>query len=389
MTGTELAGYDRGMTLTARQLNRATLARQMLLRREPLDIVEAVHRIVAVQAQEAASPYIALWDRVAPFDPADLDAATLEQAIVKTQLMRITLHAVAADDYPTFHEAMQGTLRAARLHDRRFANEGVSIDDTLALVPDLLTFAAKPRVNTDVEAWLDARFGTPKPYVWWALRQCGPFVHATTGGAWSFGTRPAYVAAREPARPGDTAASMRSLVLRYLAGFGPATVQDIAQFSTIYRPPVQEALASLGDALVRYEGPGGTTLYDIPDGTLPSEETPAPSRLMPMWDSVLLAYADRSRIVPPVYRKLVARSNGDTLPTLLVDGYVAGVWRPVEGGIEATAFHPLSEDAWAGLETEATALIAFLADRQPDVYRRYGRWWADLPSAEVRILGHS
>ncbi len=140
---------------------------------------------------------------------------------------------------------------------------------------------------------------------------------------------------------------------------------------------------------MRYEGPGGTTLYDIPDGILPSEETPAPSRLLPMWDSVLLAYADRSRIVPPVYRKLVARSNGDTLPTLLVDGYVAGVWRPVEGGIEATAFHPLSDDAWAGLETEATALIAFLADRQPDVYRRYGRWWTDIPSAEVRILGRS
>ena len=124
---------------------------------------------------------------------------------------------------------------------------------------------------------------------------------------------------------------MRSFVLRYLAGFGPATVQDIAQFSTIYRTPVQEALASLGDVLVRYEGPGGTTLYDIPDGILPSEATPAPSRLLPMWDSVLLAYADRSRIVPPVYRKLVARSNGDTLPTLLVDGYVAGRLAPGRG----------------------------------------------------------
>ncbi len=187
MTGAELAGYDPAVTLTARQLNRATLARQLLLRREPLEVVEAVHRVVALQAQEAASPYIALWDRVAPFDPAELDAAFAEQAIVKTQLMRITLHAVAAGDYPTFHEAMQGTLRAARLHDRRFANEGVSIDDTLALVPELLTFAATPRVNADVEGWLDARFGAPKPYVWWALRQCGPFVHATTGGAWSFG----------------------------------------------------------------------------------------------------------------------------------------------------------------------------------------------------------
>ena len=106
-----------------------------------------------------------------------------------------------------------------------------------------------------------------------------------------------------------------------------------------------------------------------------------------MWDSTLLAYKDRSRVIPSDHRRLAIRSNGDVLPTLLVDGFVAGVWRPVEGGIEATAFHPLDDDTWAGLETEARALIAFLADRQPDVYRRYSRWWANLPSAEVRVLG--
>ena len=105
-----------------------------------------------------------------------------------------------------------------------------------------------------------------------------------------------------------------------------------------------------------------------------------------MWDSILLAYADRSRVIPPDYRKLVIRINGDCLPTLLVDGYVAGVWRPVEGGIEATAFHRLSDEAWGGLETEARALVAFLADRDPAVYRRYTHWWKTLPNAEVRLL---
>ena len=105
-----------------------------------------------------------------------------------------------------------------------------------------------------------------------------------------------------------------------------------------------------------------------------------------MWDSILLAHADRSRIIPPEYRKLVTRSNGDVLPTLLVDGYVAGVWRPVEGGIKVTAFHRLADDAWEGLEGEACALVAFLANREPAVYRRYARWWAELPSAEVRVL---
>jgi hypothetical protein len=375
-----------GPPLTWRQLNRATLARQVLLGREPIGPVEAVRRIVALQAQEPASPYIALWNRVSPFDPAILDRAFADQAVVKAQLMRITLHAVAADDYPAFHEAMQPTLRAARLNDRRFTSEGVPVDQVEALAPDLLAFTSTPRSNADVERWLEARLGASKPRVWWALRQYGPFVHAVTGGPWSFGPRPTYVSALEQGRPRDEAASVRHLVVRYLDGFGPATMQDIAQFGTIYRPPIRAALQSLGDALVQYEGPDGATLYDVPGGVVPPEDTPAPPRLLPMWDSTLLAYADRSRIVPPAYRTLVMRSNGDVLPTLLVDGTVAGVWRPVAGGIEASAFHALPHDAWAGLEAEAQGLMAFMGGREPMVYGRYARWWSKLPIAEVRVL---
>ena len=375
------------MKLSARQLNRATLGRQLLLQREPLDVIDAVHRIVALQAQEPASPYIALWNRVTDFDPTDLDRAFASHDVVKASLLRITLHAVTAGDYPAFHEAMQRSLRAARLDDARFTREGVTVDDVEALVPDLLAFAVDPRSNQDVERWLEERFAMPKPRVWWALRHYGPFVHAATGGPWSFGPRPAYTGSPEQARPGDVASSMRWLVRRYLEGFGPATVADIAQFSTIYRPPVRDALASLGDELERYEGPDGAQLFDVPGGALPPEDAPAPPRLMAMWDSTLLAYADRARIVPPDYRKQVIRRNGDVLPTLLIDGTVAGVWRPVDDGIEATAFHRLPDDAWDGLEAEARALRALVADRDPTVYRRYGRWWAGLPSAEVRLLG--
>jgi Winged helix DNA-binding domain len=116
------------------------------------------------------------------------------------------------------------------------------------------------------------------------------------------------------------------------------------------------------------------------------EDTPAPPRLMDMWDSILLAYFDRRRIMPPDYRRLVTRSNGDVLPTVLVDVYVAGMWRPAEGGIEATAFHRLPDDAWEGLAAEARSLMAFLANREPTVYRRYDRWWRTLLGAEVRPL---
>jgi hypothetical protein len=126
-------------------------------------------------------------------------------------------------------------------------------------------------------------------------------------------------------------------------------------------------------------------LYDVPGVPVPDEDTPAPPRLLPMWDSVLLAYADRSRVIPPEYRRVVIRSNGDVLPTLLVDGYVAGVGRAVEGGIEASAFRPLPDETWAGLAAEAASLLRLL-DRDPLVYGRYDHWWRDLPAAEVRLL---
>ena len=150
------------MNLTARQLNRATLARQLLLRREPLDVVDAVHRIVAVQAQEPASMYVALWNRVADFDPADLDRALFDRTIVKATVVRITIHAVDARDYPAFHEAMQPSLRASRLYDTRFTVAGVSIGETDALLPDLLAFADRPRTGAELEAWLDDRL-LPRP----------------------------------------------------------------------------------------------------------------------------------------------------------------------------------------------------------------------------------
>jgi winged helix DNA-binding protein len=377
----------RGTRLTARQLNRATLGRQLLLRRKRLDVVEAVRRAVALQAQEPASPYLALWNRLAGFDPAELDRAFADHSVVKGTLMRITLHAVDATDYSAFHEAMQPSLRAARLNDRRFRGTGLTTDDALALLPDVLKFAAKPRTNAEGEAWLDERIGvTPKPGVWWAFRQFGPLQHHATGGPWSFGPRPSYVAARNHAPPEDRDASVQWLVRRYLEGFGPASVQDIAQFSTMYRPPIREAVTAMAEALERFEGPEGAELFDVPGGLLPPEDSPAPPRLMAMWDSVLLASRDRVRVIPPDYRRLVIRSNGDVLPTLLVDGYVAGVWRPVEGGIEATAFHKLSKDDWRGLETEAAALVKFLAEREPLVYRRYARWWTSLPGAEVRVI---
>ena len=374
------------MNLTARQLNRATLDRQLLLRRVPLGVAEGVRRIVALQAQEAASPYIALWNRLAAFDPVDLDTAFLDRSVVKATLMRITLHAVSAHDYPAFHAAMVSSLRASRYYDRRFTSTGLTVEEADAVLPELASFTTRPRTKAEIGAVFEARMGERGERAWWALRTFAPLHHAPTGGPWSFGLRSSYLAAGTTLSPASRDESIRCLVRRYLEGFGPASVADVARFTMLTRAVARDALRSLAGELEQMDGPDGSELFDVAGAALPAEGVLAPPRLLPMWDSILLAYDDRSRVIPPHYRTLAMRDNGDVLPTLLVDGYVAGVWRPVPGGIEATAFHQLSDDAWAGLSAEAASLVAFLRKRDPIVYRRYGHWWKALPGAEVRLL---
>jgi hypothetical protein len=380
--------------ITERELNRATLARQLLLDRAPLSVTDAMRRVVALQAQQPASAYLALWNRMADFDPAELDGAFASHRVVRAQLMRVTMHAVHVQDHQVFREAMEPTLRASRLGDPRFRASGLTAEDADGLMSGLLDFADQPRTGPECEAWLAGRLGAPMPpLAWRMLRQYAPLWHAPTDGPWLFGSR-AYVAARPRpvlADPDVSGLALQTLVRRYLEGFGPASIADMAQFAMVQRARVKAAVQALGGSLQQWEGPGGTVLYDVPGAPLPAGDTPAPPRLMAMWDSTLMAYTDRSRVTPPGYRKLVRRMNGDVLPTLLVDGYVAGVWRAVQDGIEATAFHALDGFAWEGLAAEARALVPLLADREPGVYGRYHHWWAklagaELPDAETRLL---
>lgn len=347
-----------------------------------------MRRAVALQAQEPASPYLALWNRLAGFAPADLDAAFAAGRVVKAPLMRITLQAVHRDDYPAFRHAMASSLRASRVNDRRFTGLGLTADQVDALIPDLLAFTAQPRSNADLDAWTRDRLGDlPPPGAWWALRTYGPFVHAPAAATWTFGPRPRYTAGPVADPTGPAEPAVLHLIRRYLAGFGPATVADIAQFTLLRRPVVRAALAADRQDLRDRPGPDGAELFDLPDRPLPDADRPVPPRLLGMWDSVLLAYADRSRLIPPAYRAAVIRRNGDVLPTLLVDGRVAGVWRSTVAGIEAGAFHPLPDEVWAALADEATALVALLAGRDPEVYRRYDHWWdKGLPIVRSGLL---
>jgi hypothetical protein len=148
------------VSISARGLNRATLARQLLLRREPLGVADGVRRVVALQAQEAASPYVALWNRLADFDPADLDAAFADGTVVKSHAVRITLHAVLAADYQPFREAMEPSLRSARLRDERFKASGLTEQDADALVAEVLAFTHQPRPAAELKAWLEETPGS-------------------------------------------------------------------------------------------------------------------------------------------------------------------------------------------------------------------------------------
>jgi hypothetical protein len=222
--------------------------------------------------------------------------------------------------------------------------------------------------------------------LWPALRAVGAFRHAPTAGPWSFGRRPAFLPCTVAAddEPGATA----ELVRRYLTAFGPATVADMSQFTILKRSTLRDVVESMSD-VVAVGGPDGSQLVDVSrvDPPTDAETASLPARLLGMWDSVLLAYADRSRVIPDEHRPHVIRRNGDVLPTVLVDGLVRGVWRASTDAIEVRAFEPLDDATLGGLDGEARDLRRLLADREPAVFSRFGRWWDRLPAGPTIRIG--
>ena len=197
------------ITLSPDQLNRSTLRRQLLLRREPATVNDAVRRIVALQAQAPSAPYVALWNRIADLDFDAVDQAFADRSLVKASLMRITLHAVVADDYPTFHSASTPILRAARLNDRRYRDTGLTMDDADGAVPDLLDFLETPRSKSEILDHLAASVSS-EPRLWWALKTYAPLVHTPTGPPWSFDRHTHYERAPTVARPSTEHTMARS-----------------------------------------------------------------------------------------------------------------------------------------------------------------------------------
>lgn len=373
--------------LTDAQLNRATLARQLLLRREPVDVATAVSRVCALQAQAAASPYLALWSRIEGFAAADLDRAFADGTVLKTTLMRTTLHVVAAADHPDFWAAHAVHLRRARPGPPLVAALGVTEEQLTAALDAALAYATEPRSAAELSDHLTATVGPVlDPGWWWAVLPFARVIRVPDASPWRFGPRVTYRTAPGPEPEAPRQESLQYLVRSYLRAFGPATRKDIARSTKLAMVTVRAAVEACADLLV-HEGPRGEVLYDVPGASLPAAETAAPPRFLPMWDSVLLAHAERTRLMSEDDRRLVVRQNGDYLPTILVDGYVVGLWLPGPDGIEVCAFRELDEATWAALGAEAQALQAFLAPREPNAYARYRFYWAQLPPLERRVLG--
>ena len=316
--------------LTLRELNRATLARQLLLERASLPVVTAIERLAALQAQWAPSPYIALWSRLAKFDRASLwNAIEKKHTIVRARLMRGTLHLVSARDFYAYAVATQDLQRGA--WNRLQVGQGV---DPKAVARLAVAFAREPRPREDVVAHLTERLGSfGGPYKWLIWRFVSAhadLVSAPPGGHWAFGgTDAPYVAARHwiarGSRPPEEDA-IRLLISRYLAAFGPASLADIAQFAGQVPPRIRPVLDRLGPSLRRFSDEQGRALFDLPRAARPAADAKAPVRFLPRYDELLIGYEHRDRVISAKHRAAVYKKNALIEAVFLVDGLAAGTW---------------------------------------------------------------
>ncbi len=340
--------------LTLRELNRATLERQLLLARRRTPPLRVIERLAGMQAQWPQAPYVGLWTRVAGFRRETLERAVRRGDVVKATVMRGTLHLLTARDYALFWSALQGM--------RTWADEdSVALGTRLAPAVRRL-FADGPLSFQEVLDRLEREHGIADPLVrrraWWVARTAGHVLHAPQTALWRARPQALFAAVAEPEAIESTTARTE-LVRRYLAAFGPATRADLADWSGMRVSDFADALDTL-EPLRRFRDEKGRELLDLPRAPLPPADASAPVRFLPKWDNVLLAFADRTRVLPEEYRKAVIAKNGDVAQTLLVDGLVAGTWRLERGKVVTEPFAPLPRAVRRELEDEAAALAEFL-----------------------------
>ncbi|TMR94504.1 winged helix DNA-binding domain-containing protein [Nonomuraea basaltis] len=347
------------MILNRRVLNRTTLDRQLLLSRSAMSPAEAIERLVAVQGQEIDAPYIGLWSRLAAFTQDDLAALLYGRQVVRGSLLRGTQHLTLAGNYVWIRPLVQVILSRTRQAAFGRMMRDVDLDEFAALAREHL--AGRTLTRPQLRDLLRRRWPEADPTaLGFSAQALVPIVHTPPNGIWGKGGATPFTLAEEwLGGPLDGSTPMERLVerlvVRYLAAFGPASVMDVQMWSGLTRlRPIMEAMPFLRN----YQDIEGRVLYDLPDAPLVAEDVPAPVRFLPWFDNLIVAYADRGRLMTAEQRKAVC-VGAVIYPTFLVDGTVGGMWDLKDGVLTIEPFHPLPDGVMEELAAEATRLMAF------------------------------
>ena len=357
-------------TLSSRALNRATLARQMLLARAKVSAVTAVSRLAGLQAQLARPPFVGLWSRADGFSRDALVSAAERREVVRGTLMRGTIHLVTSDDYLAFRPAVQVALTAgmhAILKDRVL---GIDIDALVAAARDV--FGAAPCTFAVLRDRLAKQFpGVDERAMGYIARMQLPLVQVPEDGApWGWpGSAKFTLADGWLGKRVATSGSAGTLVRQYLAAFGPASAKDLQTWSYVHG--IEAALEALRPSLRTFRDERGRELFDLPKAPRPDEDQPAPVRFLPEYDNLLLAHADRTRMVADAHRKAMTTRNLLLPATVLVDGVVAATWTVTATKKAATLtvlpFGTLAKADRGEIAEEGDRLLEFL---EPQVAKR-------------------
>jgi Winged helix DNA-binding domain len=343
-------------TLTPRQLNRALLARQFLLERSSLSLVETLERIGGLQTQYAPSGYIGLWSRLRNFRRDALTTALERRQVIQGTLLRSTIHMVSARDYWLFLAAVRDSRRDwfRRITRKQFGE--LDMEAAAKILREQLANA--PQRASDLRKTLAER-GVP-PVAWAGASGWIHMIRVPPSGTWDQRRADLYSLAESWIRPAahTEAAGLKHVVRRYLGGFGPATAREIAEWAGVPPPKIASILGGL--SLRHFRDEKGRELLDLPRAPLPDASMPAPVRFLPTWDATLLVHARRTQILPEHYRPLVFNTRTPhSVPTFLVAGAVGGTWRFDGSRVELNPFEPLPARLRQEVKDEADRLASF------------------------------
>ncbi|GAA0310428.1 winged helix DNA-binding domain-containing protein [Streptomyces turgidiscabies] len=343
----------------ARALNRATLARQLLLTRSPMAAKDAVAHLLGLQAQNVKPPYHALAARLDGFVPEDLSRLMADREAVRIVTMRSTIHTHTADDCLTLRPLVQ-PARDRELTYFRKGLAGVDLDRLTVLARDLVE--AEPRTMKQLREALLVEWPDADPQSLSVAARCRlPLVQVTPRGLWGRSGQVALTTAEHwlgrTAEQADPAELLDTTVLRYLAAFGPASVKDMQTWAGLTR--LRDAFERLRPRLLTFRDEHGTELFDLPDAPRPDQDTPAPPRFLPEFDNLLLSHADRTRVVPADLKGRTWSGN-QAHRVLLVDGFLAGLWHFTDRTLTVEPFGTFTKDQRAAVVEEGERMVAVL-----------------------------